>query len=88
MCDVLRLYLTDMGWSVELRNDPDPSVPGVGDQVPDLLSSVDLVRRVGAISAELGERGKVEGETLGVCDVPVEYIHLGETQGVNNLGEQ
>ena len=77
-----------MGWSIELRNHPDPSFPGVGDQVPDLLSSVDLVRRVGAVSAELRERGKVEREALGICDVPVENIHLGETQGVNNLGQQ
>ena len=50
--------------------------------------SVDLVRRVGAIYAELRERGKVEGEALGICDVPVENIHLGETQGVNNLEQQ
>ena len=77
-----------MGWSIKLRNHPDPSLPGVGDQVPDLLRTVDLVRRVGAISAELREGGEVKGETLGICDVPVENIHLGETQGVNNLEQQ
>ena len=74
-----------MGWSIQLRNHSDPSVPGVGDKLLDLLGSVNLVRRVGAISAEIRERGKLEREALRVCYVPVENIHLGKAQGINNL---
>ena len=69
-----------MGWSIQLRDHLDPPVSGVTDKILDLIRSVNLVLRVGAISAKIRERGKVEGEALGVCYVPVEYIHLGEAQ--------
>ena len=69
-----------MSRSIQLRDHPDPPVPGVADKILDLVRSVNLVWRVGAVSAKIRQRGKVEGEGLGVCYVPVEYIHLGEAQ--------
>lgn len=74
-----------MGWSIQLRNHSDPSVVGVGDKILDILRCVNLVWGVGAISAEVRERGKLKGEALRIGYVPVKHIHLGEAQRVNNL---
>ena len=40
---------TDMGGSVQLGNDPDPSIPGVGHQLRHLGCRVHLLRGVGSV---------------------------------------
>ncbi len=72
-----------MRGGVDLGHDLDASVPGVLDQVYDLLPAVLLCRRVAARLRELGHTLQLEWEGLVIGDVPVQVVKLAEEHHVD-----
>ena len=72
-----------MGRGVKLGEDPDAPPGGVPH---DVLHIPLVVGHLGTVSPEFGEcreRIKIKREALGIRYVPVKYVHLGITHGID-----
>ena len=72
--------LTYVCWDVQLRDDSHSSALRILYQLPHLSLSVDHLLTVGPVLTEAGQVRELDGEALGVRQVPVEHVQLAVTQ--------
>merc|ERR1712172_155881 len=77
--------IAHMGRGIKLREDSYSSDLGIADNLPDVLRCVHLARAVGTMQSKLGNSPRVEGEAVGVSDVPVEHVQLVVTHSPDDL---